>query len=71
MVQCSLHAWETQVRFAVLAELSQSKLRPQQRRADSTVPILNNILLVTYLLLVGFILLVNPISRPGISNRLQ
>lgn len=70
MVQCSLHAWETQVRFAVLAELSQSKLRPQQRRADSTVPILN-ILLVTYLLLVGFILLVNPISRPGISNRLQ
>lgn len=71
MVQCSLHAWETQVRFAVLAELSQSKLCPQQRRADSTVPILNNILLVTYLLFVGFILLVNPISRPGISNRLQ
>lgn len=61
----------TQVRLAVLAELSQSKLCPQQRRADSTVPILNNILLVTYLLLVGFILLVNPISRPGISNRLQ
>lgn len=41
------------------------------KKPREAVTVLNNILLITYLLLVGFILLVNPVSRPRISNSLQ
>jgi len=55
-------------RIASVQELSPAQ---QARNHIKPYTVLNNILLLTYLLLVGFILLVNPISRPRISNRLQ
>lgn len=81
----SHHAWELELSrspsFCCGNDIAglcwQKSLHPRAvlstagKKSQAATTVLNNILLIAYLLLVGFILLVNPVSRPRIPNSLQ